>query len=199
MTPEEWVGLAIVCALGAMSPGPSLAFVLRNTINGGRRRGLTTAVGHGIGIGVYAFAFVAVLSGILVSFPSVEQALRWMGVILLLLFGVLMLISKQNGEIEPQDSLGENAFLAGFSLAFFNPKIAAWMVAVYSQFVQANATLVTKFGMGVLAFGIDAGWYAIVAVFFGGSIAKHLQSKSEMIDRLVGGLLIGFGLYLAFW
>ena len=46
MTPEEWAGLALVCALGAMSPGPSLAFVLRNTISGGRQRGLTTAIGH---------------------------------------------------------------------------------------------------------------------------------------------------------
>jgi threonine/homoserine/homoserine lactone efflux protein len=197
MTPEEWAGLALVCALGAMSPGPSLAFVLRNTIQGGRKRGLTTAIGHGIGIGLYAFAFVAVLSGILISFPSIEKTLRWTGVILLLVFGGLMLKSKPNNEEEQQDSLGENAFLAGFGLAFFNPKIAAWMVAVYSQFVQANATLGTKFGMGVLAFGIDAGWYAIVAVFFGGSIAKHLQSKSEMIDRLVGVLLIAFGLYLA--
>ena len=197
MTPEEWAGLALVCALGAMSPGPSLAFVLRNTIQGGRKRGLTTAIGHGIGIGLYAFAFVAVLSGILISFPSIEKTLRWTGVILLLVFGGLMLKSKPNNEEEQQDSLGENAFFAGFGLAFFNPKIAAWMVAVFSQFVQADATLATKFGMGILAFGLDAGWYAIVAVFFGGSIAKHLQSKSEIIDRLVGALLIAFGLYLA--
>ena len=197
MTPEEWAGLALVCALGAMSPGPSLAFVLRNTIQGGRKQGLITAVGHGIGIGLYAFAFVAVLSGILISFPGVEKSLRWTGVILLLFFGGLMLNSKQKEKEEEQDSLVENSFLAGFSLAFFNPKIAAWMVAVYSQFVQADATLFTKLGMGVLAFGIDAGWYAVVAVLFGGRIAKHLQSKSIIIDRMVGLLLIFFGIYLA--
>ena len=102
MTPEEWAGLALVCALGAMSPGPSLAFVLRNTINGGRQRGLTTAIGHGIGIGLYAIAFIAVLSGILDSFPSIESALRWTGVILLILFGTLMLKSKPSEEIEQE-------------------------------------------------------------------------------------------------
>ena len=197
MTPEEWAGLALVCALGAMSPGPSLAFVLRNTISGGRQRGLTTAIGHGIGIGLYAIAFIAVLSGILDSFPSIESALRWTGVILLLLFGVLMLISQPKEKAEQEDALSDNAFFAGFSLAFFNPKIAAWMVAVYSQFVHLNSSFGTMVGMGVLAFGIDAGWYAIVAVFFGGSIAKNLQNKSQIIDRIVGCLLIFFGIYLA--
>ena len=197
MTPEEWAGLALVCALGAMSPGPSLAFVLRNTISGGRQRGLTTAIGHGIGIGLYAIAFIAVLSGILDSFPSIESALRWTGVILLVLFGTLMLKSKPSEKIEQEDALSDNAFFAGFSLAFFNPKIAAWMVAVYSQFVHLNSSLGTMIGMGVLAFGIDAGWYAIVAVFFGGSIAKSLQNKAQLIDRIVGSLLIFFGIYLA--
>ena len=197
MTPEEWAGLALVCALGAMSPGPSLAFVLRNTISGGRQRGLSTAIGHGIGIGLYAIAFIAVLSGILDSFPSIESALRWTGVILLILFGALMLKSQPTKEVEQEDALSDNAFFAGFSLAFFNPKIAAWMVAVYSQFVHLNSSFATMIGMGVLAFGIDAGWYAIVAVFFGGSIAKNLQNKSQLIDRIVGSLLIFFGIYLA--
>ena len=197
MTPEEWAGLALVCALGAMSPGPSLAFVLRNTISGGRQRGLSTAIGHGIGIGLYAIAFIAVLSGILDSFPSIESALRWTGVILLILFGALMLKSQPTKEVEQEDALADNAFFAGFSLAFFNPKIAAWMVAVYSQFVHLNSSFATMIGMGVLAFGIDAGWYAIVAVFFGGSIAKNLQNKSQLIDRIVGSLLIFFGIYLA--
>ena len=47
-----------------------------------------------------------------------------------------MLKSKPSEKIEQEDALSDNAFFAGFSLAFFNPKIAAWMVAVYSQFVH---------------------------------------------------------------
>ena len=40
MNPEAWVALATVFVLGAMSPGPSLAVVLRNTMVGGRRQGV---------------------------------------------------------------------------------------------------------------------------------------------------------------
>ena len=47
MTPEAWVALATVFCLGAMSPGPSLAVVLRNTLAGGRTQGVMTGVGHG--------------------------------------------------------------------------------------------------------------------------------------------------------
>ena len=55
MEPSAWAALAIVFGLGAMSPGPSLAVVLRNTMTGGRRQGISTGIGHGIGFGIYAF------------------------------------------------------------------------------------------------------------------------------------------------
>ena len=51
------IGVSLVCAMGAMSPGPSLAVVLRNTISGGRTQGVMTGIGHGIGFGtVIAYA-----------------------------------------------------------------------------------------------------------------------------------------------
>ena len=37
-----------------MSPGPSLAVVIRNNINYNRVAGIMTSIGHGLGIGVYA-------------------------------------------------------------------------------------------------------------------------------------------------
>ena len=46
--------IGAVCVLGAMSPGPSLAVVLRNTVAGGRLRGVMTGLGHGIGFFLYA-------------------------------------------------------------------------------------------------------------------------------------------------
>ena len=41
-------------------------------------------------------------------------------------------------------------------------------------------------GMGVLAFGIDAGWYAIVAVFFEEYCKESTKIKPQLIDRIVG-------------
>ena len=200
MTPEQWLGLATVCTLGAMSPGPSLAFVMRNTMSGGRRIGLITAIGHGMGIGLYAFAFVALLSGMLAAIPSLESALRWTGIVLLIIFGGLLIRSSFRKEAESivsePDVIERNPFAAGFAIAFFNPKIAAWMVAVYSQFVEVDSSLLTMAGMGGLAFAIDATWYAVVAVLFSSTLATSLQNHALTVDRIVGALLILSGILL---
>ena len=200
MTPEQWLGLATVCILGAMSPGPSLAFVMRNTMSGGRRIGLITAIGHGMGIGLYAFAFVALLSGMLAAIPSLESALRWTGIVLLIIFGGLLIRSSFRKEAESivsePDVMERIPFAAGFVIAFFNPKIAAWMVAVYSQFVEVDSSLLTMAGMGGLAFAIDATWYAVVAVLFSSTLATSLQNHALTVDRIVGALLILSGILL---
>ena len=49
-----WFQFALVCTIGAMSPGPSLVVVVRNNINYNRLAGIMTSIGHGLGIGVYA-------------------------------------------------------------------------------------------------------------------------------------------------
>ncbi|MDP6233261.1 MAG: LysE family transporter, partial [Candidatus Poseidoniaceae archaeon] len=52
------LGAGTVFVIGAISPGPSLAVVLRNTLAGGRRRGVACALGHGLGFGAYAMIAV---------------------------------------------------------------------------------------------------------------------------------------------
>ena len=52
-----WSQLALVCLLGAMSPGPSLALIIRNSINYNRLSGFLSSIGHGLGIGIYAFKY----------------------------------------------------------------------------------------------------------------------------------------------
>jgi threonine/homoserine/homoserine lactone efflux protein len=85
-----------------------------------------------------------------------------------------------------------SAFGFGFALAFFNPKIAAFLLAIYSQFVVAGASLATKMGMAAMAFGIDAGWYALVAVILSGKVGSGLAAHSRRIDQLIGVLMLLF-------
>ena len=85
------LGMSIVCALGAMSPGPSLAVVLRNTISGGRTQGVLTGIGHGIGFTIYAFLAVTGLSAILIANESAFSFLQWSGAAILLWLSYNML------------------------------------------------------------------------------------------------------------
>ena len=67
MTFIFWLQFATVCVAGAMSPGPSLALIIRNSITINRFAGFMTAVGHGLGMGVYAVFAVTGLSIILTA------------------------------------------------------------------------------------------------------------------------------------
>ena len=74
-----WLSLAAVCAMGAMSPGPSLALVLRHTLGGGRLPGVSAALAHALGVGLYALLTVWGLGALIVRFPMLFQAITWAG------------------------------------------------------------------------------------------------------------------------
>ena len=78
------IALSFVCAMGAMSPGPSLAVVLRNTISGGRLQGVMTGIGHGFGFGIYALLAITGLSALLLAHDSIFLLLQWSGALVLL-------------------------------------------------------------------------------------------------------------------
>ena len=93
---KSLIGMSFVCAMGAISPGPSLAVVLRNTISGGRTRGVMTGIGHGIGFGIYAFIAVMGLSSKLLANEQIFHLLQWTGALVLIWLAFNMITHKQS-------------------------------------------------------------------------------------------------------
>ena len=203
MEPSAWAALAIVFALGAMSPGPSLAVVLRNTMTGGRSQGIYTGIGHGIGFGIYAFLAALGIATALSANEHVEQVLRWGGVVILLWLGTTFLRHAMAERGDEQDQAEQHApsdrigFIQGFSIALLNPKIMAWMLALYSPFIEADFPMETLIGMGLLGMSIDGAWYVTVAtVLTTGDRAERLKSNAHLIDGAMGVLMLLFAYIL---
>ena len=203
MEPSAWAALAIVFALGAMSPGPSLAVVLRNTMTGGRSQGIYTGIGHGIGFGIYAFLAALGIATALSANEHVEQVLRWGGVVILLWLGTTFLRHAMAERGDEQDQSEQHApsdrigFIQGFSIALLNPKIMAWMLALYSPFIEADFPMETLIGMGLLGMSIDGAWYVTVAtVLTTGDRAERLKSNAHLIDGAMGVLMFLFAYIL---
>ena len=143
-----WVALATVFALGAVSPGPSLAVVIRNTVTGGRSQGIATGLGHGLGFGIYAFLAAAGIATALSTNMHVEQALKWGGAILLLWLGTSFLrhaLAENDNILDSEKKYASSdkvGFFQGFSIALLNPKIMAWMLALYAPFIEADLSLI---------------------------------------------------------
>ena len=194
---KSLIGMSFVCAMGAISPGPSLAVVLRNTISGGRTQGVMTGIGHGIGLGIYAFIAVMGLSSLLLANKQIFNLLQWAGALVLIWLAFNMITYNPSDSSKEHEGSGRRGFLEGFMIAFLNPKILVFLVAVFSQFINPDITNSGRFIMAIMAGVIDTTWYVLVAVVLAGTpIVDKLRVNAVIIDRSIGMVLLMLAILL---
>ena len=182
--------------MGAMSPGPSLSVILRNTLSGGRTQGIMSGIGHGIGITFYAVVAVSGLIALFNTIPNFFSVAQIAGSFFLIWIGGKMIVSFFKNDYAPNKKIQSNnsahlGFLEGFMIAILNPKIAAWLLALFSQFVQPDALLAEQFVLVTTVGFIDASWYCLVAFLASsGKLVKGLQHNYSRIELGMGILLI---------
>ena len=82
-------------------------------------------------------------------------------------------------------------------IAFLNPKILVFLVAVFSQFIDPEMTNPDRFIMALVAGIIDTTWYVLVAaVLSGTSIVDKLRANAVIIDRSIGTVLLMLAILL---
>ena len=193
---KELIMLSFVCAMGAISPGPSLAVVIRNTISGGRFQGVMTGIGHGIGIGIYAFMAVMGLSSLLLNNEKLFIIFQIAGAIILFWIACKMILNKPSNVIDKEQS-SKKGFIQGFMIAFLNPKILMFLVAVFSQFIKSDINSLDRFIIAIMASIIDMGWYVLVSLLLAGtSLINSFRANAVLIDRSIGSILILISLLL---
>jgi threonine/homoserine/homoserine lactone efflux protein len=189
---SHWLSLFSICLLGAMSPGPSLAVVLKSTLGENHRAGYVTAVAHGAGVGLYGLLTVTGLAVLITRSPTLFLAIQLLGGVYLIYLGVNSLRGSGSPDLKPEiDTSSHNAALRGFMVAFLNPKLAIFMLALFSQFLNPEAKALEK-GIMVATVGVtDACWYSlIVALVSRKAFLKRLQRSAVLIDRVFGVILI---------
>ena len=144
MTFFLWSQFAIVCLLGAMSPGPSLALIIHNSINYNRMSGILASIAHGLGICVYATVTVLVLEFILRNSETVFFVIQICGSFFLIILGLFFIFKKNNENQIESFQVHFSSFAQGFIIAIINPKILIWFTAIYSQFIDINASFFNK-------------------------------------------------------
>jgi threonine/homoserine/homoserine lactone efflux protein len=194
----SWLALAAICVMGAVSPGPSLALVIRNTVRGGQGHGVATALGHGLGVGLYALITALGLALLLTRNPLLFDLVRYGGAAFLAWLGLKALLARPDGggeERQEHPVRGRQGAFEGFMVAFLNPQLAIFFVALFSQFVRADTGWQQGGIMMLTAGGIDALWYVLVALALSrGPVLAWLKAKSGVIDKLSGLVLLGLAL-----
>ena len=197
MTLSAWLSLALVCVLGAMSPGPSLAIVVRHSITSGTRAGVICAVAHGVGIFLWAALMVSGLGALLLAQPAWFDGLRALGAGFLLYLGCRSLTAQRGVAVDTGQAnnggakSSRKAVREGLAIALSNPKVAVFFAALFSQFIEPDATLSAQLTIATTAALIDALWYTVVAVLLSRpSWSGRFMRHGGLLDRGFGVILI---------
>ena len=181
---EQWLKIALLCTLGAMSPGPSLAVILNNTLSGGKSTGIYTSLLHGLGVGGYALLVVTSGSLALKSYPFIESLLEISGA------GLLCWLALQSWPRQTsqnfQDQVYKTSIWNGLLIVLCNPKITIFFLAIFSPSLGTIFGWQNWLGLAVMVGVIDAVWYILVVLVASNSL---FQISDEIWRERIGKLM----------
>jgi len=200
---QDWLSLAAICILGAFSPGPSLMVILSITASNGRKAGFLSSFGHGLGVFIYALLSATGLSIILNTYSQLLILVQFLGALFLLYIGIrtirsLFLTTADSSKVLSKNMI-PNRFIDGFLIAIFNPKIAAFFLSLFSQFLIVGQTFIIHLGMALLAGTIDTiAYLAMVTLASTSIMLKFLSTYKKSVEASFGLLLIMLSISLSF-
>lgn len=197
----EWIAVITITLLAVISPGADFALVSRNSLLLSRRAGVLTALGIGLGVLIHVGYTLLGVGLLLQQSAGLFNALKLAGAAYLIYLGMRMLLSKPDSATpsNAQKPAADGAALrTGLLTNALNPKTAVFIISLFMQVVQPSTGLATQLGYGAFIALAHVGWFALVALCFSaGPVRDRLLAARRWIDRLFGGLLIGFGTLLA--
>lgn len=194
MTLTTWLMFLAICSLGAMSPGPSVAVVLKITVNNGRAHGLMASWCHAAGIGLWAMATVSGLAVVVARSETLFYLITWFGAAYLAWLGLKAIMAGKAGPLDVEQAGKVSLWQAGREgavISLLNPKIAIFFLALFSQFIVVDPTLLDYVLMVLTPTLVDGLWYSLVAVVLSQrSVLAALRKRSQIVNRVTGTVLI---------
>lgn len=193
-----WLSLVAVCVMGAISPGPSLAVILRLSISQTALHGVLASVAHGLGVGFWVFITLQGLAVLIEQHQQVFSVLTILGGLYLAWLGIKALRHAGKGQVDEVETVKSSYWEAmrdGLMISLMNPKIALFFLALFSQLIDAEMTAIMKLQFWTTVVVIDGGWYVLVALLLAsGPVLPWLRKNMVWVDRIMGCLLIMIGL-----
>ena len=197
----ELLAVVAITFFAVISPGPDFAMVSRNSLLLSRRTGVLTALGIAAGVCIHV-SYTLLGVGLLIQQSLwLFNLIKLAGAAYLIFLGIKMLRAQpETGEeLASQPALSSlGALRTGFLTNVLNPKTTIFIVSLFMQVVQPQTPLAVQLGYGAFIVLAHALWFSAVAIFFSTpSVRARLLAVRHWIDRVFGGLLVGFGMLLA--
>jgi threonine/homoserine/homoserine lactone efflux protein len=190
-----------VSALVIITPGQDTALTIRNSLLGGRRGGVQTAVGVALGQAVWAFATSVGVAALLRASEPAFLALRLAGATYLLYLGAQALRSALcgggDGAVAVPGSRRPRALRQGLLSNLGNPKMAVFFTSLLPQFAPTGS-FASLLLLGLVFCSMTLVWltgYAF-AVARAGDVLRRPRIRRS-IEGVTGAVFLAFGLRLA--
>jgi threonine/homoserine/homoserine lactone efflux protein len=201
----QMVAFAGVVGLGAVSPGPDFAVVVRRSVVAGRRHGMAAAAGVAAGVLVWSTAAAVGVSALLAASAVAFAVVKAAGAAYLLWLGVVALLAARRGGGPVTAAAGPRAtvglwvsFRDGLLCNVLNPKAGVFFIAVLPQFAPAGGSALEAVVLSSVAVAITLVWFTVVANLV--AVLRRVFARPAVrraVDAVTGAVLVSLGVRLA--
>ena len=187
----------------AVTPGPGIAYVVARTVAGGRKEGLASCLGTGLGGMVHVLAAALGLSLLIAQSALAFNLVKYIGAAYLVFLGIRMLLRKETPS--PQETVTSQgtrrAFFEGIVVEMLNVKTALFFLAFLPQFVSPTQPLASQLVLlGTICVVLNT-LVDVVAVFAANRLLQSSSvraARARLLSRISGATMVGLGAFLAF-
>jgi len=190
-----------VSAIMIVTPGPDTALTIRNTLMGGRRAGLFSALGVSAGQALWTIATATGIAALLAASEPAFLAVKIVGSAYLIWLGLQALAAAVRGRprkvatVERRPLGGPKALRQGLLNNLGNPKMAAFFPSLLLQFAHSFSALLA---LGFVFCLLTLAWltaYAVAVARVGDFFSRSWVKRA--IEAVTGAVLVALGLRLA--
>jgi len=191
------ISLILIHFLAICSPGPDIFVTINNSLSHGRKSGVLTAFGVGLGNLFHITYCILFLDYLFNNLPNILDIIKYLGGAYIFYIGCKSIKSafrKQKIEFTKEKGVqnGSSDFLSGMLTSTLNPKAMLFFISFYGFLVPTAYTLLQKCLLGLWMIGVIIIFLSSLASL---STTKYIQMMSSSKINLINFM---FGIFLIF-
>jgi RhtB (resistance to homoserine/threonine) family protein len=197
------VTIGLITFLGAMSPGPDIAIIVKNSLTRSRKAGIATSIGVVLGNLVYISLVLLGLGALITASASVFTVLKYLGALYLIYLGIKIIRAKSK---DISISVGEHAanpnlfysLREGFITNLSNPKFMIFLLAVFTQVISPGTPFMARLAYGLEIPVVALIWFTILSFIITMPFVRNrISGILRYVERATGAVLIALGTKIA--
>ena len=185
-----------VAALLTLTPGVSMALVVRSAATSGRRAAFAVTVGNSVAILAWAVLAAVGVAAVVAASSEAYAVVKLVGAVVLIVLGLQALFHRAEDRVLPTT---RGNFRDGLLTGVANPKLGVFFAALFPQFVPDGVALLpAALAMAVILIACDLVAYSTLAWLVTRARTAFVEGGwADRVERLTGVVLIGLGVRVA--